>query len=778
MLLLVVLSLFVSSSISYDSLLNVSNDDHALAFGSGLSQDVIPSVVHIVAVLPIANNGANLQAVNLWKRGEEILPGATLALKEIKQTDNLLNGHRIELLPITISSCSFNNVIVPFVKEVTSSDKNVIAIVNYFCHNRRQHFSYLLQRIGTEALQVSARASHYQERCSLCQHRSILPSMELRARAVVKFIKRLEWSQVAIISNVDLFDSKQVFLFSATEHGIDVALELEAPQVSLELIAQFLQELLEFGLKVIVALVSPSEVVDIMCISQQQDFRWPDYAWIFMEVDIESTIKYSSKSCSQHIIITAAVKNSIFVRSILKTNEMDLLPSGHNYSAYFDAYLWELEQSSIELNYSLDSNPYASVLYDSIWAVALALNGSLSVLNKNTKKEMKDIIEQQLYELSFQGATGYLNFSQPRAATVVTFIELLQFKKGRPEIIGVYNASLDDLDVDLSTLGNIPSTSLARRYILFPSWLTVMLSIMIVICIFLTILSMCTFFYYRNQPAIKATSTTLSISMFIGCFLLLVSSLFHTINSGISKHESSENLRRFVCLFDVYFVNIGFDMVFTTVIAKTLRIYFIFKSLHRVGRFCSDPSLFTLQSAFVCFKLVLLVLWTIVDINHLIDVEQYVATSAPPYILVAQQCHSRHLELWIGINFAYSFLLLSILTLLAVMTRKIKRDHFNDTKKINTLTAVFIVHLSASLLLWFVLRIAGFTILSKVMYTLSSMLTAVFCQVFLIAPKIVPLVLQRAERKNVAPRHQLSNLSFVHTDITMLSKASRTSLWM
>ena len=63
-------------------------------------------------------------------------------------------------------------------------------------------------------------------------------------------------------------------------------------------------------------------------------------------------------------------------------NPETLLPSGLNYSAYYEAYLQELEKSSTELNVSLQSNPYANVLYDSIWAVALTINRSLSVLNE------------------------------------------------------------------------------------------------------------------------------------------------------------------------------------------------------------------------------------------------------------------------------------------------------------------------------------------------------------------------------------------------------------
>ena len=740
---------------------------------NSLPEDTIPTVVHVLAVLPIATSGLDdTEGMFQWKRGEEILPGATLALKEISESNDLQTGYKIEIIPIRIPSCNYIKGVVPFVRELTSGRNNVIGIVGYFCHNLQQYFSYLVQHENIGALQLSAIASH-EEYCSSCQQHSILPSAEFNARAVTNLLQRLEWSKIAIINNNDLSNAKLVFRHGTREKRINVALELEAPLITSELITQFLHGLLVSGTNIIVAFVSPSEAVEIMCKAKLHDFKWPDYAWIFMEINMnEIEIAISSKRCSQ-LTTFAIMDNSLFVHAWLKTNRMGLFPSGHNYSSYHNAYLEELEKSMIELNSSLQNNPYASVLYDSIWAIALSLNGSLSMLNernlsftnyfRHRKSGIRDILEEQLSELSFQGATGFLNFSQ-RTAGVVISVELFQYWNDQPELIGVYNVSLDDLELDVSKLGEIPISTLARSYVLFPIWLTVILTLMVVISFALTIVSMCVFLYYRNQPAIKATSSTLSICMFVGCYFLLTSSLFHTINSGVSKHESGDILRGFICSLDVYLFNIGFDIVFATVIAKTLRIYFIFRPFRRAGRICSDQGLFALILTIVGFKLMLLILWNSIDINHLIDIEQYVTTSVPPYFIVVQQCHSRYMGTWIAVHSSYSIILLLIMVVLAILTRKIKRDHFNNTKKINTLTAVLLFHVCISLSLWLMLRQIRATILSKVMYTLSTMFTAVLCQAFLIAPKIVPLVYNRIKHGKPVPQHQVSTMSILSID--------------
>ena len=445
------------------------------------------------------------------------------------------------------------------------------------------------------------------------------------------------------------------------------------------------------------------------------------------------------------------MNNVIFLHPQLKTpHEHKVLPSGLNYSAFHTAYLQLLRESATELNVSLQSNPYANVLYDSIWAFALTLNGSVNTLMvrnlslasiSNTKREIMNVFEEQLSKLSFQGSTGLLNFSLGAAALQIS-IELFQFQSGQPVKIGSYDSSLDQLLLNESALGEIPSDRLNRVSVLFPIPLTVFLSVLIVLCFVLTSVSMCLFIYYRKQPVIKATSSTLTLCLFVGCYLLLMSSLFHTVNSATSAQGSKESFRAFICSFNIYFTGIGLDIVLSTVIAKTLRIYHIFNKFGDVDppQICYDQGLFFLILIIVSVKIVLLILWTCLDVNHLIDKEQYISHSVPPYFLVTEECQSNHLGIWLALYFGYSAVLMFIMVLLAVLTRKVKQHHFKDSKQINSLVAILFFIMCVSVPLWSLLRITGATILSKVTYTVGYTMTAFFCQVVLILPKIAPLI--------------------------------------
>ena len=231
-----------------------------------------------------------------------------------------------------------------------------------------------------------------------------------------------------------------------------------------------------------------------------------------------------------------AINNAIFLHlTHTLINPKLLLQSGLNYSAYNEAYLEELEKSSVKLNASLQNNPYANVLYDFIWAVALTINRSLSVLNErnlslanihqDTGIEIMDVLEEQLSQLSFQGATGWLNFIHS-AAAAQTSIEILQIQSGQPVQIGLYDHTLNHLSLNRSVLGIIPSDTLNRIYIVYPIELTVLLALLVVLGFALTTISMYLFIYYRKQQAVRATSSTFSLCMFIGCYFLLTSSFF------------------------------------------------------------------------------------------------------------------------------------------------------------------------------------------------------------------------------------------------------------
>ena len=154
---------------------------------------------------------------------------------------------------------------------------------------------------------------------------------------------------------------------------------------------------------------------------------------------------------------------------------------------------------------------------------------------------------------------------------------------------------------------------------------------------------------------------------------------------GITIIGNQEIFRTFICLFDVIIANIGADIVCATVIAKTLRIYHILKTFGKVSRACSDQILVIMILVVVSGKIAILIIWANVDDARIIDVEQFVSQRVPPFFQVTQECQSKHINIWRASLVSYSAILGLVMVLLAILTRKIKRKDYKDSKKINIL---------------------------------------------------------------------------------------------
>ena len=58
-----------------------------------------------MVVIPTAYTSNDITRIPQWEKGEEILPGAHLAAKEINEHTNLLGGHQLEVIPVRVPHC-------------------------------------------------------------------------------------------------------------------------------------------------------------------------------------------------------------------------------------------------------------------------------------------------------------------------------------------------------------------------------------------------------------------------------------------------------------------------------------------------------------------------------------------------------------------------------------------------------------------------------------------------------------------------------------------------
>ena len=249
-------------------------------------------------------------------------------------------------------------------------------------------------------------------------------------KAAAKLIRKLGLSKVGIVSkgvyhDVHYSRMTEAFLHIAQKHDITVEFQMEGDLAKSSL---SLRKLRESSAKLIVVFLPPSEAVEIICNSHLQGFTWPHYGWVYVEINSSEVTTSKTTLCSEGMM-TGAIENVIFLHLHLWPYREDYVISntGKNYSTFHTAYLQKLEESSSDE--CLQSNPYANVLYDSIWALAWALNRSFCKLSPEDYN--KTTIEEALTQVSFQGATGYVNFSKIQLQ-YKSQLAFSKFKKVKP----------------------------------------------------------------------------------------------------------------------------------------------------------------------------------------------------------------------------------------------------------------------------------------------------------------------------------------------------------
>ena len=702
--------------------------------------------LHVMVVVSTPSNNCN-HVWPKWEKGEEILLGAQHAIDEINSS-LITSPYQLKIVPIKVKLCDPFVEIESIVGNLTSKTSRIIAAVGYFCDNIIQFLSQLVAHEIFDMIQISAMPT-VNSNHALPRFHPILPSPIVLVEATIVLIQRLAVSQVGIVSTGlyhDVHYSRMTEAFHHMAQMNNIMIEFQIKDLS-SANTNTLARLRESSAQFIIVFLPPSEAIDIICNAYQEGFKWPYYIWVYVEINSNELVT-GNKQCSKHSL-SAAMENAVFLYLRSWPNDEDYTPtgSGNSYSLYYSAYLQQLNASS-----GPRLNTYASILYDSIWAIALALNNSMAKLSPYHATDVgADWIEKQLTTLTFQGATGFLNFSQKPAAVHIS-VAVFQVNQAEAILIGSYTPSLKQLQLNATMLDEAVNSEFHKQYLLYPPYITVILCTIVVISFIFTTATMSLFIRYRKTPKVKATSSVLSMCMFIGCYCLILSSLLHTIDSSLIL--KADVLRYTSCWGNTFLFTTAVDLVLATVFAKTLRIYHIFTTFGKISKLWSDKGLFTLIVAIVSGKVAIMIVWGAVDINILIDDVISPWQGFPPHYLVVQKCYSNHLTWWVAIVFGYSAVLFLPMLYVAILTRKIKRREFKDSKKICILVAILFILIWIGTALWFVLREVGAYIASKIVYSVGFSIVVIICQVFLFVPKIIPpeYVIKLARIKNAAIR--------------------------
>ena len=690
--------------------------------------------VQPLKIISIVSNSSGVDTP-LWGRGEELIPGALLAAQQVNSNEDILNGFHIEVVPLFVQDCSVSEGIVKTVQELLSTDKLVIGVTGLFCPRLVKVLSPLLCHKEMNIIQLSG-ATTVDMTIDECRNSNALPGIGgTQIEALFNLLEILNWNNfnlVSIHSRTPLKDyytdvERAIIVRRATMDSNWLVLEARIDS-SLE----NLLEMLRWSTSpIIIAALPPETAADLLCHAYKNKMTWPRYGWIMLDLTVSESAQCEGES------LLRAMENVIVLKSKLEQNKNLTLFSSITYSNYIQ----QVKQLSPS---TTTHNPYTNVLYDSVWALALAVNSSLQALQHSNltltaktvlgtlDKEAVEILKESLVEITFTGASGEF-----KNGNVQTLLEIYQIQNETFITIGNRhshdNATLFQLDL----LGETrPQDEIPRVYQLIPDAITITVSVGISLAVVFVTVLLVAFFCSWRQPEVRASSRVLSLCIFLGSYLLLISSLTDNVFATVYVDPGGVP----VCIIIPALAFVGMDLILATVLAKTLRLAYIFNKFKKNIN-CSDYILFAMIALIVAGKVFLLIVWNAIDVNHIDDIqnsELVLNDDGFPQYNVFQQCYSEYQLVWVALMVIYTLLICLALALVSYHTRKIRRANYKDTKKINAFLFTTLIITLLTVALWWVFRFVGLYQVSTIASTVGYSSSPLLCQVFFIIPKVGP----------------------------------------
>ena len=572
--------------------------------------------------------------------GLETLAGAHIAIEEINTNSGILSECNLQM--IVFDGVKDRDILQQFIElAFYQSSKQVVATCGFLSPKIVSILSPLARQQG---VLITTPAKSF---VTVSDDIVALYSPPTMATALLHFVHRMDWNRVGLISQ-----NTDSYFFRVTEKLLQMSKNSSvviSPYMEIFHLELAIQEIVTQSSRIIIVNLNAHMAVQLLCMIHTNGLVWPDYAWIFHSYKIEYLL-FQPASCNLEVVM-----NGIFViesRLPSKLSSVSELSLVNDYNGTFRP------------------DPLAIIMYELIWQTAMALNNTCHHSSDCRTHQMNPLVPYVRSDVWSMNVFHVRGLSWLLVGTVYGNSSAASISLNESIVNIVALNELTVVSVDDPPLGY--TVAVALIIILLAAYVTIMLILYILL---------------RKEPEVKATSFSLSLLMFAGCYLILLylsllnfsnSSTFNSLNS--SYQDSMCLARQWTSA-----TGVSLPLVLAVIIMKMTRIYYIFnKAMKRVGRSCSDMIL-------VCYVLLILSPTILINvIRNIVDRYRSVLDYRfdDGYIYVEKDCKSKFRIYWVGILGLYLLILITALAIIAIMTRKVRLQHFKDTKKVNILVFI------------------------------------------------------------------------------------------
>lgn len=716
--------------------------------------------LQLIALVPTGNERSN----RCVDRGEELVQAAKIAVNAINANEDILKDYTLSVVVGSSDICtaeSFVDALTEFVRHITnnsdverSASVNPVGIIGMVCSSAMLHVSPFASLSSISLLQVTAGTTppiaitRSRSRVTISHIYQAAPPSTIHNDALIALMKEQNWKRIAMVrltSGLNIIHVNQGIDLQAklSEHEFNVTFNGEITTgedgAGLE---EILNEIENRMARIIYVSLPDQEARNLLCLSYWRNIMSPLYTWILHDNPLE-ILKRKTRNCTEEMMTIVLNGTILFQYKIINDRNRTLDHTNLTYNEYEELYKWSLLNESGN-NTLCGEEPeiiHSNAMYDSVIALALALNKSQATINLTDygRGMLMDTAEinKTLMEVNFTGAGGQISFNNKTHELNVSNVGVNIYRISNLSYLpyAYYSSSMNSVERRMYF-----STEISDRFgeyirqVHFALSGVILAVIVILVVIGIVVLSL--YVYHYNNPDIKATSPVLSIVVLCACFLLYVSAIFTALRSSF---YGGTILFSVLCIFEMWTFVISIQVIFATLFMRLLRVYRIFFHYQKVGKLWSDGGLLLFVAMLTSPSIILLILWTSIDplkTGKSLSVFRFSPTD--PHFDIYLDCHSNHLGVWLSIILGYTGLIMIAVLALAVMTRKVKIESFRDTKEVNAFvfTTVFLIVLFIPLS-WFLQGPNDAALYSTfVLRELGQLLVPIACKVFVFAPKI------------------------------------------
>lgn len=692
-----------------------------------------------------------------WEGGPAVIPGSQVAVRHLNCRCDVLEDYRLELL-VYDSGCSVKaKALESFAEGVlnpTGKGLNVVGIIGPGCSAAATTIGDLLARPKLSLLDITPSATSPELENTTRFPNTFRPigSSKSFINGYYSMILQLNFTDIAIFYESDRpihSAAANTFEEILTEANLSVNLYgLSGSSIPLSEV--------ENQVRVIFVFSASRLATQLICLAYNRSMLYPEYQFVFSErlvqhflVNVSFTFGGERYRCTD-AEMRKAINGSILNNFQFARSDWDaVLVSNRTYTQFVDEYQVALQEYMDQLGLaSVVETEHQNDYYDSVWALALALNASVPRLRDELNSslsnysygnpKMTDVIRSELLRLNFQGVRGTTRFSnETHGGEDTTIIRVLQVTDGSTMLVGRYDPSSEE-GLVFERRDAIIQNLFDPAIVAVPYYVEVIVLVLVVLVTALTVFFHVINLAWNRVGTIKATSPALNNFIFLGCYLYILSIIFVSFEDVIK--DQHPRLSSFKCMGFFWCESIALTLIYGTICVKTWRLLRIFS--HTSAKMLKHLHTYQLALAVlgaVALDAVVNLVWNLVDPW---DLEE-VARNPLRHRYV---CQCRYVLVWTGFLVGLKVLLAVTVVYLAIATRQIPKKEYKQTKATNSLVYIFIVIYCLLVPTYIIFQQSldqGLVILSYLSICFKNILCVLMCNLLIFLPPVLPALKER-----------------------------------